>query len=88
MVLRILGIAVAVWILANLARLPKEPARPPARRPPPLPPRQGEAPAAGQARAPASEVDRFLEEVNRRRRQVYLRGRQSRSGFWRFDPIL
>jgi hypothetical protein len=52
-------IAVVVWILANLARLPKEMPRPPVRKPP-LPPREGQ---------PKSEVERFLEEVSRRRRQ-------------------
>jgi hypothetical protein len=60
-------IAVAVWILANLARAPKEPPRPPARRPPVPPPDvQGkQAPPS-----PPTDVDRFLQEVARRRKEA------------------
>jgi hypothetical protein len=65
-------IAVVVWILANLARLPKETPRPPVRKPP-LPPREGDQQTS--TAPPRSEVERFLAEVNRRRQASVQRRR-------------
>jgi hypothetical protein len=66
-------IAVAVWILANLARVPREQPRSPVRKPP-LPPKDSDQPPSP-SRPGTSGVDRFLEEVARRRREAAERRR-------------
>jgi len=62
-------IAVAVWILANLARMPREQQRPVVRRPSPRPLDRPDNPTAAPQRT-ATDVDRFLEEVARRRQEA------------------
>jgi hypothetical protein len=59
-------IVVSVWILANLARIPREQPRLPPRRP--QPPEGDEPPV--RPRQPITDVDQFLAEVQRRRRQA------------------
>src|SRR5262245_48923245 len=67
-------IAVAVWLLSTLARGTRDDRRPT--------PRPRETPAGGDApprpRRPVSDIDRFLEEVNRRRREAGERAKPDR----------
>jgi hypothetical protein len=58
-------IVLAIWILGHLLRNQQEEIQPPRR----LPPRPDDDPFKARPRRPASDVDRFLEEVRRRREQ-------------------
>jgi hypothetical protein len=63
--LLIVVVVEAVWILSSLFRGSEEERRPPAGRPAQRP---GTTP--NRTRPPATNVDRFLEEINRRRREA------------------
>src|SRR5437867_834804 len=65
-VLGIMVVAEMVWILSSLFRGSEEERRGPGQRPGS---RRGDSPAARQ-RPASSNVDRFLEEINRRRREA------------------
>jgi hypothetical protein len=65
-------IALVLWIVANLFRVPQE-QPPPAQRPRPRPeprgdvPRRADAPPVAEEQQPIRDLDKFLQEVKRRR---------------------